>query len=220
MVTRKKFDYEINHLKKDIGEMAEAVSETVHTMEALIKHPDVVQSKELVEHDKYINELQKNIETRCLSLLLKQQPVARDLRLVSTGLKVVTDLERIGDQCADIAEITILTKMDDLYTKLPHIASMLDHIVEMMEQLTSAVKNEDVELAKETRQKDQKINILFDKCKKDVVMLIKEDEGNIDYYLDFLMISKYLEKIGDHIKNVCEWIEFNETGMIDNFKLV
>lgn len=220
MVTRKKFDYEINHLKKDIGEMAEAVNETVHTMEALIKHPDVAQSKELVEHDKYINELQKNIETRCLSLLLKQQPVARDLRLVSTGLKVVTDLERIGDQCADIAEITVLTKMDDLYTKLPHIASMLDHIVEMMEQLTSAVKNEDVELAKETRQKDQKINALFDKCKKDVVMLIKQDEENIDYYLDFLMISKYLEKIGDHIKNVCEWIEFNETGMIDNFKLV
>ncbi len=220
MVTRKKFDYEINHLKKDIGEMAEAVNETVHTMEALIKHPDVAQSKELVEHDKYINELQKNIETRCLSLLLKQQPVARDLRLVSTGLKVVTDLERIGDQCADIAEITVLTKMDDLYTKLPHIASMLDHIVEMMEQLTAAVKNEDVELAKETRQKDQKINALFDKCKKDVVMLIKQDEENIDYYLDFLMISKYLEKIGDHIKNVCEWIEFNETGMIDNFKLV
>lgn len=220
MVTRKKFDYEINHLKKDIGEMAEAVNETVHTMEALIKHPDVAQSKELVEHDKYINELQKNIETRCLSLLLKQQPVARDLRLVSTGLKVVTDLERIGDQCADIAEITVLTKMDDLYTKLPHIASMLDHIVEMMEQLTAAVKNEDVELAKETRQKDQKINLLFDKCKKDVVILIKQDEENIDYYLDFLMISKYLEKIGDHIKNVCEWIEFNETGMIDNFKLV
>ncbi|MFQ9922766.1 MAG: phosphate signaling complex protein PhoU [Beduini sp.] len=220
MVTRKKFDYEINHLKKDIGEMAEAVNETVHTMEALIKHPDVSQSKELVEHDKYINELQKNIETRCLSLLLKQQPVARDLRLVSTGLKVVTDLERIGDQCADIAEITVLTKMDDLYTKLPHIASMLEHIVEMMEQLTAAVKNEDVELARETRQKDQKINALFDKCKKDVVILIKQDEENIDYYLDFLMISKYLEKIGDHIKNVCEWIEFNETGMIDNFKLV
>ncbi|MFQ6860467.1 MAG: phosphate signaling complex protein PhoU [Beduini sp.] len=220
MVTRKKFDYEINHLKKDIGEMAEAVNETVHTMEALIKHPDVAQSKELVEHDKYINELQKNIETRCLSLLLKQQPVARDLRLVSTGLKVVTDLERIGDQCADITEITVLTKMDDLYTKLPHIASMLDHIVEMMEQLTAAVKNEDVELARETRQKDQKINVLFDKCKKDVVILIKQDEENIDYYLDFLMISKYLEKIGDHIKNVCEWIEFNETGMIDNFKLV
>ena len=220
MVTRKKFDYEINHLKKDIGEMAEAVNETVHTMEALIKHPDVAQSKELVEHDKYINELQKNIETRCLSLLLKQQPVARDLRLVSTGLKVVTDLERIGDQCADIAEITVLTKMNDLYTKLPHIASMLDHIVEMMEQLTAAVKNEDVELARETRQKDQKINALFDKCKKDVVILIKQDEENIDYYLDFLMISKYLEKIGDHIKNVCEWIEFNETGMIDNFKLV
>lgn len=220
MVTRKKFDYEINHLKKDIGEMAEAVNETVRTMEALIKHPDVTQSKELVEHDKYINELQKNIETRCLSLLLKQQPVARDLRLVSTGLKVVTDLERIGDQCADIAEITVLTKMDDLYTKLPHIASMLDHITEMMDQLTLAVKNEDIELAKTTRQKDQKINALFDKCKKDVVMLIKQNEENIDYYLDFLMISKYLEKIGDHIKNVCEWIEFNETGMIDNFKLV
>lgn len=220
MVTRKKFDYEINHLKQDIGEMAEAVNDTVHTMEELIKHPDISQSRELIEHDKYINELQKNIETRCLSLLLKQQPVARDLRLVSTGLKVVTDLERIADQCADIAEITVLTKMDDLYIKLPHIASMLDHIGDMMEQVSQAIQEENVELAKITRQKDQKINELFDQCKKDVVLLIKQDEQNIDYYLDFLMISKYLEKIGDHIKNVCEWIEFNETGIINHFKLV
>lgn len=217
---RRKFDYEINHLKEDIAKMAETVSETVHTMETIIKHPDQDQSKALVESDKYINEQQINIETRCLSLLLKQQPVARDLRLVSTGLKVVTDLERIGDQCADIAEITVITKMDDLYTKLPHIASMLDHIVEMMDDLAIAVKDEDVTKAQATRAKDDKINELFTKCKKDVVLLIKEDEDNIDYYLDFLMISKYLEKIGDHIKNVCEWIEFNQTGMIDNIKLV
>lgn len=220
MVIRRKFDYEINHLKEDIAKMAETLSETVRTMEDIIKHPDHDRSMALVDNDKYINEQQINIETRCLSLLLKQQPVARDLRLVSTGLKVVTDLERIGDQCADIAEITIITKMDDLYTKLPHIASMLDHIVEMMNDLAIAVKEEDVTKAQATRAKDSKINELFTKCKKDVVQLIKEDEDNIDYYLDFLMISKYLEKIGDHIKNVCEWIEFNQTGMIDNVKLV
>lgn len=220
MVTRKRFDYEINHLKNDISEMVEVVCDTVHTMENLIKHMDKSQSKSLVENDKDINELQKNIETRCLSLLLKQQPVARDLRLVSTGLKVVTDLERIGDQCADIAEIIMQTNIQDIYTRLTHLSSMLDHIVDMMENLTIAVKNNDLELAKTTRSKDEKINILFDLCKKDVVMLIKEDESHVDECLDLLMISKYLEKIGDHIKNVCEWIEFNETGMIDEFKLV
>ncbi len=220
MVTRKRFDYEINHLKNDISEMVEVVCDTVHTMENLIKHMDKSQSKSLVENDKDINELQKNIETRCLSLLLKQQPVARDLRLVSTGLKVVTDLERIGDQCADIAEIIMQTNIQDIYTRLTHLSSMLDHIVDMMENLTIAVKNNDLELAKTTRSKDEKINTLFDLCKKDVVMLIKEDESHVDECLDLLMISKYLEKIGDHIKNVCEWIEFNETGMIDEFKLV
>lgn len=220
MVTRKKFDYEINHLKNDITNMAEVVNETVHTLENTIKHPNNNQFKQLIEHDKYINELQKNIETRCLSLLLKQQPVASDLRLVSTGLKVVTDLERIGDQCADIAELIVSSQREDLFTKMPHIPSMLNHTSKMVEQATIAMKNKDVELAKSTRSKDKEINGLFKQCKEDIVELIKNDEDNIDLYLDFLMISKYLEKIGDHVKNICEWVEFNVTGTIDDFKLV
>lgn len=219
-MVRTKFDHEINRLKEDISKMAEEVNETMHTLESIIKHPDVNQSKALVNHDKYINDLQKSIETRCLALLLEQQPVASDLRLVSTGLKVVTDLERIGDQCADIAELIVTTKMDDLYTKLPHIAKLLDHIIDMMDSVTDAVKNTDIEKAAETRKKDKEINALFTKCKKDIVELIKQDEDNIDLYLDYLMISKYFEKIGDHIKNVCEWLTFNETGMINDVKLV
>lgn len=220
MTTRKKFEYELTHLKEDIASMAKEVNETVRLVEYIIKHPNMEQSKQLIDNDKYINELQKSIEAKCLSLLLKQQPVARDLRLVSTGLKVVTDLERIADQCADIADITVKAEMGDLYTKLPHLPKMLESTIVMMDEVATAVLNSDVTLARETRLKDKEINSLFKKCKKDIIELIKVNEDEIDIYLDYLMITKYLEKIGDHIKNVCEWIEFNETGMIDKFKYV
>lgn len=220
MTTRKRFDHDIKQLKEDINEMGDCIVETMISLQHIIKHPSNDKLKELVNHDRYINELQKNIETRCLSLLLKQQPVAKDLRLVSTGLKIVTDLERIGDQCADIAEIIMHLDIENVYTYVSHIPLMLDILVDMLKDMVKAMKESDLELAAKTKLVDNKVNELFEKCKKDIIELIKLEDSNVDHYLEFLMIAKYLEKIGDHTVNTCEWIEFNQTGMIDDFKIV
>lgn len=220
MTTRVRFDHDMRHLKEDINEMGDCIVETMVSLQDIIKHPNQQKLLDLIEHDRYINELQKNIETRCLSLLLKQQPVARDLRLVSTGLKIVTDLERIGDQCADIAHIAIKLNVENIYSNVAHIPTMLDILVDMLKDTVSAMRNNDLELAAKTKKVDEKINELFKKCKQDIIKLIKEDECDVDQYLEFLMIAKYLEKIGDHAVNTCEWIEFNQTGMIDDYKIV
>lgn len=220
MSTRKRFDHDLRHLKSDIYEMGDCIVETLVSLQEIMKHPNDEKLQELIEHDRYINELQKNIESRCLSILLKQQPVARDLRLVSTGLKIVTDLERIGDQCADIAHIIIKLNTENIYTDVKHIPSMLDILVDMVKDTVEAMKNSDLELASKTKEIDQQINQLFKKCKSDIIKLIKNDDCDVDQYLEFLMIAKYLEKIGDHAVNTCEWIEFNQTGMIDDYRIV
>ena len=218
MVTRRIFDNQIRRLHEDIINMTFMIKETFGELSYLLKHPDKDQAKELVDNDHMINDLQKRIETHCLSLLLEQQPVASDLRLVSTGLKVVTDLERIGDQCSDIADIMLQEKLTDVYTRLPHIPHMLDDLTEMTNQTYQAFKEDNIDLAKSTAKQDQEVNALFIKCKQDVVELIKQDEENVDAYLDYLMIAKHLEKIGDHIVNVCEWINYNDTGDLDDLK--
>ena len=158
MTTRVRFDHDMRHLKEDINEMGDCIVETMVSLQDIIKHPNRQKLLDLIEHDRYINELQKNIETRCLSLLLKQQPVARDLRLVSTGLKIVTDLERIGDQCADIAHIVIKLNVENIYSNVAHIPTMLDILVDMLKDTVSAMRNNDLELAAETKKVEEKIN--------------------------------------------------------------
>ncbi len=218
MVTRKIFDSQIRRLHEDIINMTLMIKDTFGELSYILKHPDEDRAKKLVENDRLINDYQKKIETHCLSLLLEQQPVASDLRLVSMGLKVVTDLERIGDQCSDIADIMLQSKFADVYKRLPHIPHMIDDLSEMTIQTYQAFKDDDLDLAKSTAKQDQEVNALFIKCKQDVVELIKQDEENVDAYLDYLMIAKHLEKIGDHIVNVCEWINYNDTGDLDDLK--
>lgn len=218
MVTRKIFDSQIRRLHEDIINMTLMIKDTFGELNYILKHPDEDRAKKLVENDRLINDYQKRIETHCLSLLLEQQPVASDLRLVSMGLKVVTDLERIGDQCSDIADIMLQSKLADVYKRLPHIPHMVDDLSEMTSQTYQAFKGDDLDLAKSTAKQDQEVNALFIKCKQDVVEFIKQDEENVDAYLDYLMIAKHLEKIGDYIVNVCEWINYNDTGDLDDLK--
>ena len=218
MVTRKIFDSQIRRLHEDIINMTLMIKDTFGELSYILKHPDEDRAKKLVENDRLINDYQKKIETHCLSLLLEQQPVASDLRLVSMGLKVVTDLERIGDQCSDIADIMLQSKFADVYKRLSHIPHMIDDLSEMTSQTYQAFKDDDLDLAKSTAKQDQEVNELLIKCKQDVVELIKQDEDNVDAYLDYLMIAKHLEKIGDYIVNVCEWINYNDTGDLDDLK--
>ena len=164
--------------------------------------------------------MERTIEARCLSLILKQQPIASDLRNVSTALKVVTDLERIGDQSADIAEILLETDVKCPYKMVEHIPNMARLARDMVKGSIEAFHEHDLKKAAKIKELESQMDGLFEDVKVELVQIVNEDKENIDLVINFLMIAKYFERIGDHAVNICEWIEFNQTGTVDNYRLI
>ena len=220
MAPRHNFDTELEALNNELIRMSllteKAIESSIHAFDSADKEL----AREVIAKDREINDMEKLIEAKCLSLILRQQPVARDLRVVSTALKMVTDVERIGDHAADIAEIVI--HMDDahgfeLARHIPEMASAAKH---MVHDAVEAFVNSNIENAKKVMQADDKVDELFNKVKNDIIEILKTEEKNYDVVIDILMISKYLERIGDHAVNICEWIEFNQTGEYKNFRMI
>ncbi|HBI72985.1 MAG TPA: phosphate transport system regulatory protein PhoU, partial [Lachnospiraceae bacterium] len=160
------------------------------------------------------------IEARCLSLILKQQPVARDLRIVTTALKVVTDMERIGDHAADIAELILREKREQIYNLVKHIPQMAKVTKSMVHDSVNAFTKVDVDEAREVMKRDDVVDELFDKVKSEVAAILRESSEHVDQCVDILMIAKYFERIGDHAVNICEWTEFHETGSVNNIRIL
>lgn len=191
---RSQFDQELNKMHVDLDRMCHLVVLAIENCVTAFKEQDYELAQDIIHGDKQINDVERSIEAKCLSLILKQQPVASDLRDVSTALKVVTDLERIGDQSADIAELILEMKEMDSFLMIGHIQDMAKIATKMDE--------------------------LFDQVKKDIIQMIKESNDKGDLTINFLMIAKYFERIGDHVVNICEWIEFNQTGKLNNARLI
>ena len=173
--------------------------------------------------------MEKSIETKSLSLILRQQPVAKDLRIISTALKVVTDMERIGDHAADIAELVLrLFAMDEKAEKageqrsrmIQHIPQMADAARGMVHDAVEAFIAMDVDSAQEIIARDDVVDNLFNQVKEDIINDLKAGTVSADYCIDYLMIAKYLERIGDHAVNICEWTQFHETGSLQNVRLL
>jgi len=181
---------------------------------------DFEKAEDIIKGDRTINDLERSIEARCLSIILRQQPVAGDLRVVSSALKVVTDLERIGDHASDIAELILRIKGEHVYHVVRHIPSMAAAAREMVRSSIEAFINQDLETAKKIEKQDDVVDELFDKVKNDVVDLLKHSNEHIDQCIDLLMVAKYLERIGDHAVNVCEWTEFSKTGALKNVRIL
>ena len=171
-----------------------------------------------------MDDMERKIESRCLSLMLRQQPVAKDLRHISTALKVVTDLERMGDQAADIADLTIRmgenVNDESILKASRHLLEMVEHVKTMVDDAIRAFIDRDVETAKQFELRDDVIDAFFDKVKAEVVEFLKTDGDKSDLAVDLLMIAKYLERIGDHAVNVCEWTEFSDTGAVHEVTLL
>lgn len=178
-------------------------------------------AREVMNGDRRVNDMEKSIEARCLSLMLKQQPVvARDLRVVSTALKVVTDMERIGDHAADIAELVLRMDGAEIYKSIKDMKGMAGAAKEMVDEAVRSFIECDVEAAKKNIDRDDEVDDLFHQVKKEIAAEIKNETKFIDACIDILMIAKYLERIGDHAVNICEWTEFHETGTLNHVKLV
>ena len=190
-----------------------ALVETAIAMATLaLKSQDIVQAKQAIAYDKDIDHKEREIEQLCLKLLLRQQPIARDLRLVSAALKMITDMERIGDQAADIAEIAIMLAGTPYIKELEHVPQMAEATVKMVKDSIDAFVANDLELAISVINHDDVVDELFDVIKFELVKLIRSNSNNGEQAMDFLMIAKYFERIGDHAVNIAEWVVFSMTG--------
>lgn len=220
MTARLSFEHELQVLKENLVEMGQLIEIAIEKTLIAFETQDVALVNEIIEGDRNVNDMEKTIEARCLSLILKQQPVARDLRIVTTALKVVTDMERIGDHAADIAELIIREKRQPVYNLVKHIPEMGFVAKEMVHDAVHAFTTVNVDDARKIMKKDDIVDELFDKVKEEVASLLRTSNEHVDQCVDILMIAKYLERIGDHAVNICEWTEFHETGSVNNIRIL
>ena len=209
MTPRITFEHELEELKTNLEEMGQHVESIYDRLFLAIGAGDKNAIRNIMKDDRVINDMEKHIEARCLTLITKQQPVARDLRVVSAALKVVTDLERVGDQVTDIAEITLRFDDSDVFRYSVHLATMADATKEQLHQAVEAFINRDMESATELIAGDDVIDDLFNKVKSDVIDYLRTGKWPADECIDLLMIAKYLERIGDHATNIAEWVIYS-----------
>jgi len=210
---RNKFDEQLKQLNDSLVEMGAMVEKAIADATIALVEQDIGLAKKIIACDDEINEKEAEIESLCLRIILQQQPVARDLRLVSAVLKITTDLERIGDHATDISKITLILADKQYIKKLEHIPQMADVTTKMVIKSIEAFIRKDLGLAQEVIAYDDTIDGLYYIVKNELIELVKKNTDNCEQAIDLLMIAKYFEKIGDHATNVAEWIVFSLTGV-------
>ena len=206
---REKFERQLVELNNTMIDMGNKVIESINgSIDALINR-DIEKAKKIMENDNEIDHLQKTIESICFNLLVAQQPVAKDLRAITAAMKMVTDMERIGDHAADISEMTILMGKDSKIDNFDHISKMAAETMIMLNQSIEAYVEKDTKKAHDVIEHDDIVDKLFDEAKKDVIRLIIESSDDGEDATDLLMIAKYFERIGDHATNIAEWVIFS-----------
>ena len=208
---RNKFDMQLELLNEKLTHMGELCEVAINRATCALQKGDMKQTHDVMEADEEIDHMEKEIESLCLKLLLQQQPVARDLRQISAALKMITDMERIGDQASDIAEI-ILTAGESEAVDMKKIGDMADATARMVRASVSAYVEKDLELARKVMEADDIVDKLFDEVKEEVMQMIIAG-NNAGKAIDLIMVTKYLERIGDHATNIAEWVEFSITGI-------
>ena len=215
---RNRFDRQLYQLNDELIEMGELIEKAIEdTIKALVSQ-DVELANAVINMDDEIDAKEKEIENLCLKLLLQQQPVAKDLRLISSALKMITDMERIGDHATDISEITIELSSQKYIKKLEHIQQMSKETMVMLVQSIEAFVNKDIDKARNVIEQDDIVDNLFITVKRELIGMIHENVDAGEQATDLLMVAKYLERIGDHATNISEWVIFSITGSHDNKK--
>ena len=208
---RNKFEEQLEKLHVEMIQMGALCEDAISAAAEALIHSDAALAAAAEEAEREIDQKEREVENLCLKLLLQQQPVARDLREISAALKMISDLERIGDQAADIAEMTS-------YVHLPqgrssHIADMARAVIKMVTDSVDSFVKRDLQLARQVCAADDRVDELFIQVRRELVELIAADASYGEQGLDLLMVAKYLERIGDHATNVAEWVEYSITGV-------
>ena len=209
---RNRFDEQLEQLNVELIKMGALCEESIScAVKALFDEKSTMMIEKVNANEQDIDHLERDIEALCMKLLLQQQPVAKDLRTVSSALKMISDMERIGDQSQDIAEIAGFVHSTNLAGKV-HISEMATEAVKMVTMGIDSFVKKDLALAQRTIDMDDNVDRLFLEVKNELVELIREDTKDAEYFMDLLMAAKYLERIGDHATNIAEWVIFSITG--------
>ena len=208
---RNRFDQQLEKLNVELVTMGALCEDALtYAIRALFdRESDMAERAE--ETEKQIDQMEREIESICMRLLLQQQPVARDLRVISSALKMIGDMERIGDQAADIAEIVKYLKEDEV-PNLGHLREMSDFAAGMVTASINSFVRQDLELARKVILDDDVVDGYFEKVKEALIGLIAEGDRDGAFLLDVLMIAKYIERVGDHATNIAEWVVYSITG--------
>ena len=207
---RSRFNMQLHELNNELIKMGALCESAIAMSAKALLDGDTELAARVLEFDSEIDQKERDIESRCMKLLLQQQPVARDLRTVSSALKMITDMERIGDQSADIAEIVTMANIKASDETL-HIGEMARAVMKMVTDSVDAFVKRDTSLAHSVIGYDDVVDGLFDDVKKALTVRFQSG-GQMEYALDLLMIAKYFERIGDHAVNIAEWVIYSVTG--------
>ena len=208
---RNRFDEQLYELNRELIEMGAMCEEAIASAAKALSTGNMALAAKVRANGAAIDQMERDIEGRCMKLLLHQQPVARDLRLISAALKMITDMERIGDQAEDIAEIITFLNGRTM-NGVEHIEDMARETIKMVTESVDAFVKKDVALAEQVIAHDDVVDTLFSEVKCAIIKLIAETPVDGEFALDLLMISKYFERIGDHATNIAEWVIYSITG--------
>ena len=209
---RSRFDEQLGLLNKKMIEMGAQCEELIAIVARALLNGDLESAEKAKSQGHEIDQMEREIESICLKLLLQQQPVAKDLRVISAALKMITDMERIGDQAEDIAEIIPFLN-GKTGAEFDDFKLMAEATCKMVTDSIDAYVRQDVKLAKSVLERDDIVDDAFKKMKDTLIKMITDNNADGEYAIDLLMIAKYFERIGDHATNIAEWVEFSVTGV-------
>ncbi len=213
---RSRFDEQLAQLNNSLIEMGALIEDAISKAATALQEQDVALAQSIIAGDDRIDDKEKEIESLCLKLLLNQQPVARDLRQISTALKMITDMERIGDQAADISELCVYLAKAEYIKKLVDIPLMAKATIKMVTESIDAYVRKDLQLAEAVIAYDDVVDEIYQTVKKELILLVHENADHGEQAFDLLQIAKYFERIGDHAVNIAEWVIFSINGKHKN----
>ena len=212
MNMRNKFQEQLEKLNQEMIRMGKLCEEAIAAaIKLTIEYTNEELKQEVLDADAEIDRKEREIEGICMKLLLRQQPVAKDLRTISSALKMISDMERIGDQASDIVELAKYIRSSDAKYKI-HLNDMANEVIKMVTESIDSFVAKDLDMAKSVIVYDDVVDNYFNEIKEELITMITNDNDNGEEYLDILMIAKYLERIGDHATNIAGWVEYSILG--------
>ena len=211
---RMRFDQQLEELNLELIKMGALCERAIRRAADQLLNEKETETQAVDRMEEEINHQERDIENLCMKLLLQQQPVARDLRMISSALKMISDMERIGDQAQDIADMAKFVKVQEIAHKM-NIGKMAEATIKMVTESIDSFVKKDLDSAAAVVKYDDVVDDLFLKVKADLPRLIENDPQNAEYYIDLIMVAKYFERIGDHAENIAQWVEYSITGTHD-----